>query len=44
MLYDWKHLVESEVAPIEWTVHEMLLIRSLVGRTRHDVLGRYPLD
>jgi 2'-5' RNA ligase len=31
------------VAPIEWQAEEFVLIHSLVGATRHNVLGRWPL-
>ena len=41
--YDRRRIPLQEVAPIAWTTTEVLLIRSLVGRGRHEVLGRYPL-
>ena len=31
------------VAPVAWTADEIVLIDSHVGRTRHEVLGRWPL-
>ena len=31
------------VAPLAWTADELVLIDSHVGRTRHEVLGRWPL-
>jgi 2'-5' RNA ligase len=38
------HLVaEHTVEPISWTVNEFFLLRSLVGHSRHVVLGRWPL-
>lgn len=43
LLYDRKMISEQQVAPISWTVREMLLIRSLVGLSRHEVLARYAL-
>lgn len=42
MLYDWKRVSPLAVAPIAWTVSEMLLIRSHQGLTRHEVVARYP--
>jgi 2'-5' RNA ligase len=30
--------------PIEWTVSEFVLINSLVGQSRYDVLGRWALS
>jgi 2'-5' RNA ligase len=34
---------ERTVEPIGWTVDELLLIHSLLGRTEHRVIGRWPL-
>jgi RNA 2',3'-cyclic 3'-phosphodiesterase len=31
------------VEPIEWTVTEFVLVHSLLGRTTHRVLARFPL-
>lgn len=31
------------VPPIAWTARELMLIHSHLGRTRHEVLGRWPL-
>jgi RNA 2',3'-cyclic 3'-phosphodiesterase len=42
--YDPKRISLQEVAPISWQVTEVLLIRSLIGYGRHDVLERYPLS
>ena len=33
----------QRVAPVAWTADEIVLIDSHVGRTRHEVLGRWPL-
>jgi 2'-5' RNA ligase len=41
--YDPRHIALRAVTPIAWTVTEVLLIRSLIGRGQHEVLGRYPL-
>jgi 2'-5' RNA ligase len=43
LLYDDRILSPQEVAPISWMVTEVLLIRSLIGRGRHEVLARHPL-
>ncbi|WP_374943678.1 2'-5' RNA ligase family protein [Sphingomonas sp.] len=32
------------IAPVGWTADELVLIDSQVGRTRHHMLGRWPLD
>jgi 2'-5' RNA ligase len=31
------------IEPITWTVNEFVLVRSLVGQGRHEVLARWPL-
>jgi len=31
------------VAPVGWLANELVLVDSQVGRTRHEVLGRWPL-
>ena len=33
----------AAIDPISWRAEEVVLIRSLIGATRHDVLGRWPL-
>ncbi|QNQ09171.1 2'-5' RNA ligase family protein [Sphingomonas alpina] len=33
----------ERIDPIGWVAGELVLIHSLVGRTRHEVLGRWPL-
>lgn len=43
LLYDRRKVAEQAVAPVSWVVHDFVLIRSLYGRTRHEVLARYPL-
>jgi len=32
------------VTPVTWTARELVLIDSHIGKTRHEVLGRWPLD
>ena len=43
LLYDRQPVPLREIAPIGWSATEVLLIRSLIGRGKHEVLGRYPL-
>lgn len=44
LLRDKHRLLSSmPVAPIEWTVSEFVLVHSLLGRTTHRVLARFPL-
>jgi len=39
-----RHLVpEQRIEPIEWTVREIVLVHSLLGRTTHRHLARWPL-
>lgn len=35
--------VSRLVPPIAWTAHEFVLVHSLIGQTRHEVIGRWPL-
>jgi RNA 2',3'-cyclic 3'-phosphodiesterase len=38
------HIVpEHDIEPIEWTVHEITLVHSLLGKTTHRHLARLPL-
>ena len=32
------------IAPIRWVADEFVLVHSLVGRTQHEILGRWPLQ
>jgi len=43
LLYDGRVVTERLVEPIRWTVREFVLVRSLLGKTRHIVIGRWPL-
>lgn len=43
LLYDPSLVTETPVEPIRWTVRELVLIHSLLGRTQHIPLGRWPL-
>jgi 2'-5' RNA ligase len=44
LLYDGRSVAEQAIKPIGWTVSEFALVHSLVGQTRHVVLGRWPLQ
>ena len=44
LLYDDGHVPPQTSLPIGWTVDELVLIHSLVGQSRHIVLGRWPLQ
>ena len=41
LLYDERVVAPEPVAPIGWTVHELALVHSLIGRGQHRVLGRW---
>ena len=35
--------LQRRIKPFEWQADELLLIRSLLGRGRHEILRRWPL-
>ena len=43
LLYDDMPLPRQSIEPLIWRVDEMMLVRSLLGRGRHEVLARLPL-
>ena len=43
LMYDGHRIAEQAVEEIGWTVREFVLVHSLVGRTQHVLLGRWPL-
>lgn len=43
LLYDDRLVGERIIAPIRWTAHEFVLVRSLRGLGRHEVVARLPL-
>jgi 2'-5' RNA ligase len=43
LLYDRERIGERPIEPVCWTVREFVLVNSLVGLGRHDVLARWPL-
>lgn len=44
LLYDDPLPADQDVPPIVWMAEEFVLLRSLVGQTKHEVLGRWPLN
>lgn len=43
LLYDDHRVAEQTIEPIEWTAHEFVLVRSLLGRGTHVPVMRWPL-
>ncbi|VTU34093.1 2'-5' RNA ligase [Variovorax sp. PBS-H4] len=43
LLYDDTHVARRAVDPITWTANEFVLVRSLLGQGRHEVLARWSL-
>jgi len=43
LLYDRERMPVQAVEPLAWTAREFVLVHSLLGQTRHIVLGRWPL-
>jgi 2'-5' RNA ligase len=43
LLYDDRRIPVRAVEPIAWTVHELVLVRSLLGRGQHVPIARWPL-
>ena len=43
LLYDVESVPYQPVTPIAWTVREFAIVHSLVGKTEHCILGRWPL-
>ena len=41
--YNDRFKVEQIIYPITWTVNEFVLVRSLLGQTRHIELARWKL-
>jgi 2'-5' RNA ligase len=44
LLYAEQSIAPQSVAPIRWTVTELLLVHSVVGEARHITLGQWPLQ
>jgi len=43
LLYDEGAIAEERVGPIGWTAREFVLVHSLIGQSRYEILGRWPL-
>ncbi|NQD38644.1 2'-5' RNA ligase [Permianibacter sp. IMCC34836] len=43
LLYDRQQVPLQAIEPLQWQAQEMVLIHSLLGRTQHRVLARWPL-
>lgn len=43
LLYDDKRVPQQGIEPIRWKAHEFVLVHSLLGRTVHKTLARWPL-
>lgn len=44
LLYDEPIIAPDPIAPISWTVRELVLIRSHMGKSVHEPLGRWALE
>ncbi|MGH8283840.1 MAG: 2'-5' RNA ligase family protein [Gammaproteobacteria bacterium] len=44
LLYGNNVMKPQSIEPIGWTVREFVLVHSLLGRTEHRVLERWPLQ
>jgi RNA 2',3'-cyclic 3'-phosphodiesterase len=44
LLRDDTYITSRPVAPVSWTVGELMLVDSLVGQSRYVVHGRWPLQ
>lgn len=43
LAYDTRIVADHAVPAIGWTAREFVLVHSLIGKTKHIVLGRWPL-
>lgn len=43
LLYDSRRIAPQAIEPIAWTVREFVLVQSLIGRSQHVLLARFPL-
>lgn len=44
LLRDDREVPEQDIEPVRWRVRDFVLVRSLQGHGRHEVLARYPLQ
>ncbi len=43
LLYGDRTVDDEAVRPISWAVREFVLVHSLLGRSRYNILARFPL-
>ena len=43
LLYGDRFVADHPVEPVGWTVHEFVLVHSLLGRSRYLLVARFPL-
>lgn len=43
LLYDRRSIANHGIEPVRWMADELLLIHSELGRTKYNMLGRWPL-
>ena len=44
LVYDKIRVKPFRIAPVSWAVREFVLVHSVLGKTTHHHLGRWPLD
>lgn len=44
LMYDRRSMPLQPVPPLRWRVDEFVLVRSLLGQSRHELLARWPLQ
>ena len=44
LLYDPRYVEARAVTAVEWTARDFVLIRSLIGKAKYEVLGRWALN
>jgi 2'-5' RNA ligase len=44
LVYEKVRVKPFKIAPISWTVREFVLVHSVLGKTTHNHLGRWPLS
>jgi len=43
LLYDARYVAARAVTAVEWTARDFVLVRSFIGRSKYEILGRWPL-
>ncbi len=43
LLYDPRYVEARRVTPVEWMARDFVLVRSFIGKSRHEILGRWSL-